>query len=117
LLALPALLLYLPLGLFIALALGPFCARFRDMPQMIASALQILFFLTPIFWMPGHLQGRLAVVDGNPFYHLVEIMRAPLMGHVPTAQNWAASLAATAFVALLATASLSIARRRVYLWL
>src|SRR5690606_124571 len=29
------------------------CARDRDLPQIVASISQVLFYLTPIRWMPG----------------------------------------------------------------
>jgi homopolymeric O-antigen transport system permease protein len=117
LLAIPAVLLYLPFGLFAGLALGPICARFRDLPQLIVSAMQIVFFLTPIFWSPKALTSRHIVVAANPFYHLVEIMRAPLTGHLPTLQNWAVSLATLAVLGVFAWISLAASRRQVYLWL
>ena len=37
-------------GFWIGLLLGMLCARFRDMPQMIASLMQIAFFVTPVMW-------------------------------------------------------------------
>ena len=79
---------------WIALILGVFCARYRDMPQIIASILQVFFYLTPIMWMPALLPGRasLFLLDLNPFYHLLEIVRAPLLGQAPSSLNWTVSL-------------------------
>jgi len=79
---------------WVALILGVFCARYRDMPQIIASILQVFFYLTPIMWMPTLLPGRasLFLLDLNPFYHLLEIVRAPLLGQAPSSLNWIVSL-------------------------
>jgi len=79
---------------WIALVLSIFCARYRDMPQIITSALQVFFYLTPIMWMPSMLPERssLFLLDLNPFYHLIEIVRAPLLGYVPDFLNWSVSL-------------------------
>ena len=80
---------------WVALLLGIFCARYRDLSQIIASALQILFYLTPIMWMPERLSQQRAgmyLVDSNPVYHLISIVRAPLLGHAPTTLNWTVSL-------------------------
>lgn len=79
---------------WIALVLSVFCTRYRDMPQMVTSILQVFFYLTPIVWMPGLLPERasLFLLDLNPFYHFLEIVRAPLLGEVPTDLNWIVSL-------------------------
>lgn len=53
-------------------------ARFRDIPPIVNSILQILFFLTPIIWRAEDLPDRLIFFQLNPFYHLIEIMRAPV---------------------------------------
>ena len=80
--------------IWIALILSVVCARYRDMPQIVASVLQVVFYLTPVMWMPENLPQRAAIylLDFNPIYHLFEIVRAPLLGHNPTAMNWIVSL-------------------------
>jgi ABC-type polysaccharide/polyol phosphate export permease len=62
--------------------------RYRDIPQVIATVIQVVFFLTPIFWSPNALPNRPAFILLNPFYHLIEIVRAPLLGEVPTMTSW-----------------------------
>lgn len=94
LLFLPGLLL-VTLNLFwVCVALAIVCTRFRDVPQIIQSALQVAFYLTPIIWLPELLKGKreFALVEFNPFYHLIELVRAPLLGHAPTLSNWAAGI-------------------------
>lgn len=55
-------------------------ARFRDVPQIVVSAMQFAMFMTPVFWRPeGKLAGH-AVLIFNPFYHMLHAVRAPLMG-------------------------------------
>ncbi|WP_232232550.1 ABC transporter permease [Cupriavidus sp. amp6] len=80
---------------WVALILAILCARYRDLPQMVGSVLQVVFYLTPIMWMPSHLPERasLYLLDLNPIYHVLEIVRSPLLGQVPTALNWSVSLA------------------------
>jgi ABC-type polysaccharide/polyol phosphate export permease len=55
-------------------------ARYRDIPPIVASVLQIVFFLTPVIWPRDRMQDHLWLVDLNPFAHLTEIVRAPLVG-------------------------------------
>jgi ABC-2 type transport system permease protein len=88
--ALPALLLLLLNGFWMALLLGLLSARFRDIPLVTANVVQVVFFITPVIWKPDMLPGRALVLNLNPFHHLIEILRAPLLGQVPAAEHWAA---------------------------
>jgi len=66
--------------LWASLVLGVLCARFRDIPPTMANFVQVAFFLTPILWHPELLGERIALAYGNPFYHLIEAIRGPIMG-------------------------------------
>lgn len=88
-------LLVLTLNLtWMSIVLGIICARFRDLTQITTSVLQIFFYLTPIIWMPNLLPARTSVMvlDPNPFYHLLAIVRNPLMAISPTPLNWTISI-------------------------
>jgi ABC-2 type transport system permease protein/lipopolysaccharide transport system permease protein len=82
LLAIPGLLIVILNGICSSLLLGMLSARFRDLPQIIASVLQIAFFATPVFWRPDLVSNNLVVML-NPFYHFIELVRAPLLGAPP----------------------------------
>ena len=57
-------------------------ARFRDIPQIVVSVMQFAIFMTPVFWTPQRFSGEnMAVLHLNPFFHLLEAVRAPLLGH------------------------------------
>lgn len=75
-------------GTWIALLLGMACLRFRDLQQLISTVVQIAMFVTPIFWEADSLSGlrHLVFVYGNPLSSLIEVVRAPLLGRVPTVQ-------------------------------
>ena len=73
---------------WVTLLLGMICTRFRDIPQLIMSILQVVFFVTPIMWTPQLLGSRMFLVQFNPAFHTVEMIRAPLLGEAPTALNW-----------------------------
>ena len=85
---LPALLILLINGFWMALFLGLLSARFRDVPLIIGSVIQVLFFLTPVIWRPEMLPERALFLQANPFYHMVEILRAPMLGYAPAVENW-----------------------------
>ena len=70
-------------GLAISGPIAILCTRFRDLPQIVASFLTVLFFLTPIMWKPESLRHEKWVFEYNPFFHLIEVLREPLLGRVP----------------------------------
>ena len=96
LLALAGLALLVVNAVWIALLLGLVATRFRDVPEIVDNVVRIVFFLTPILWMQDMVGERTEVFDFNPFYHFVELLRAPLLGAAPPALSWivAAGLAA-----------------------
>lgn len=79
---------------WIMLLLAIVCARFRDMTQVVTNILQVMFYATPIMWMvkvlPDHVSRDF--INWNPFYHFVELVRAPLFGVSPTMLNWSVSV-------------------------
>jgi ABC-type polysaccharide/polyol phosphate export permease len=84
LLAIPGLIiLILNLG-WVGLMLAMISTRFRDMPQIVAAVLQVVFFLSPIFWTPPPALKNSLFVAANPFYFAIESIRAPLLhGYTP----------------------------------
>ncbi len=91
----PALGLILFNGLWVGTLLGMLSARFRDMPQIVVSLMQVVFFATPIIWSTEALSGDAILWTANPFYHLIEIVRAPLLGFRVPIHSWIAVLAIT----------------------
>ncbi len=67
---------------------GVLCTRFRDIPQIVASVLQLLFFITPIMWLPSSLGNHHWIVDFNPLFSVIEVIRAPLLNQVPELRQW-----------------------------
>jgi lipopolysaccharide transport system permease protein len=116
LLAIPGLIVVLINGALASLSIGIISARFRDVPPLIGSVVQIVFFVTPIFWKPELLKGREYVTDFNPFFHLLEIVRAPLLGSVPSAKNYLAVLLITLINIVVTGAFFSRFRSRISYW-
>ena len=115
-LAIPGLAVWVVDSLATALLLGAFCARFRDIGPIIASVMMIAFFLTPVIWQPGQLGRHAVLLPFNPFYALLEIVRAPLLGQTPSVETW---IAAVLYSIALCGASWALfvrARGRVAFW-
>ncbi|MFQ5668532.1 MAG: ABC transporter permease [Candidatus Binatia bacterium] len=88
-LALPGLALMLLNVSWTALAAAILSARFRDVPMIIQNAFTVLFWLTPVLYLPSQMKGKMQiVVQVNPLAHILEVVRAPLLQGVPTTTNW-----------------------------
>jgi ABC-type polysaccharide/polyol phosphate export permease len=90
LLAIPGLALLILNLLWIMIIASVICARFRDIIQITTNAVQIVFYITPVIWSTDVMSHRIGstVLYGNPFYSLMTIVRAPLVGDMPSMLNW-----------------------------
>lgn len=62
-----------------------------DMPQIVSVAFNPTDqakIVTPIYWSVKMTGDRAAFVDWNPFFHLIELVRAPLLGEAPRSLSW-----------------------------
>ena len=94
-LALPGMVLLIINLSWMALILALVSARFRDIPPIVSSLLMIALYLTPVMWYPsliGNNQLAHFLLGLNPFYHLLQIVRSPLLGESPTLENWSISI-------------------------
>ena len=96
-LVLPGLALVVVNAVWVSLLLGIICLRFRDVPQLVTSIMQIAMLITPLFWPADTLTGlkRFVFVDLNPLYHVLDVIRGPLMGRVPDAISYGILIAVT----------------------
>ncbi len=86
--------------------------RFRDFSQLILIVLQIVYYVSPIFFMPKlFVAAKLGyLVDYNPIYHLLNLFRLPLLeGTLPTLNDYFYVLLACGFLWLI---SWSLVRRQ-----
>ena len=92
LLALPGLLLVMLNLLAIGIPLSIVGARFRDLSQITQSILQVMFFITPIFWFPRLVPEGNWLIAANPVAYFLDLVRSPLLGHSPQPISWGVSL-------------------------
>jgi lipopolysaccharide transport system permease protein len=81
---------------WVMLFLGLVSARFRDVPPIVGTLLNILFFLTPVIWRREQLGAYQYLINLNPLAHMLEVMRAPLLGVAPPAISWVVLVAMAA---------------------
>ncbi|GAP25578.1 ABC transporter permease [Gluconobacter japonicus] len=117
LLAIPSLLLWGIDGFAASMLLGALCARFRDIPPIVGALMQIVFYVTPVIWQPEQLAGKARFLLYNPFYALLEIVRAPLLGHVPSAGVWGVAVGTSAVFCALAVWVFVRVRARLVFWI
>jgi ABC-type polysaccharide/polyol phosphate export permease len=116
-LALFGLAILLANGLWLGLLLGLLCTRFRDATPIVASIMQLSFFLTPIIWKPEMLPDRAIFLMINPFYHAIELVRAPLLGGSVEPLSWAVGIGLAIAGLALALPLVGYYRARLVYWL
>ena len=118
LLAVPAFLLLILNGGWLAVLAGIIATRFRDIPPIIASLTQLLFFMTPIVWSYERLKSNplSAYVELNPVMHFVEIVRQPLLGEPIVLRHWVVVSVITVVGCAVALVCMRNYRSRVAYW-
>lgn len=119
LLVVPGLLLLILNLTWMMLIVAVICTRFRDATQIIQNFLQVMFYITPIIWSPALIPARAGtmVLDLNPFYHLLQIVRSPLLGEVPAASTWVIVMMMATVGWLVAVLFFGSYRKRIPYWL
>lgn len=104
---------------WVALVLAILCARYRDLPQIVGSVLQVAFYVTPIMWSPALMPNRFGInlLNLNPVFHLLEIVRSPLLGNLPGVENWVCSIAFAVLGWFFTLAIYGRYKRRIAYWL
>jgi lipopolysaccharide transport system permease protein len=97
----------------------PRCStRFRDVAQVLTTCMQMVIFVTPVLWMPSSVPARAKLLLYlNPFFHMIDVVRAPLQGLFPQRYSWPGLILWTAACAILAMVLFSRSRRQVIYWL
>ncbi|MGT2440288.1 ABC transporter permease [Bradyrhizobium betae] len=88
LLCLPGLAIVYVFTVSASMIISMVCVRYRDVPPVVAAVLQLLFFISPIIWLPSHIRGGETIVQFNPIAYMLSITRDPLMGNPTDFTNW-----------------------------
>jgi ABC-type polysaccharide/polyol phosphate export permease len=118
LVALAGFVLFLLNGIWIGLLLGTISARFRDLPQTMASLIQIAYFLTPVMWQRTLLPPKYRhLAELNPFQAFMSIVRDPLLGEMPPTISWEVTGIVTVVGFAVTAILFSRFRARIVYWL
>jgi ABC-type polysaccharide/polyol phosphate export permease len=114
--ALPGLAIYLLASVWLVALLAPPCARYRDLYHAVQTGMRLIFFVTPILWMPGQNATLAAMARWNPIAHFIAIVREPLMYDRVPYDSWQVVLGITLAGTAAAVATYASTRRRVAHW-
>ena len=117
LLAIPGLMLLILNMYWICLLTALISTRFRDMVPIVNSSLQLLFFITPISWMPHLLGSHSMIVRLNPFFYFIDIVRQPLLGADVSFSAWAIAAGAALVGFGFTFGIFSIVRSKIPFWI
>lgn len=102
---------------FVGLILAIACLRFRDLQQIVASAMTALFFITPIVWRPESVSGRMKLlVELNPVAWYISNIRDSLL-IVREVSSFAPALMMTFCAMIFAIYLLNKCRPKIPYWL
>ena len=89
LLVIPGLILNGIVAICFGILIGLICTRYRDMQQVVNNAIQVMYFMTPVMWMPEFLpENARWISDYNPLGQLLAIIRDPLLGRQIDPLSW-----------------------------
>lgn len=70
--------------LWICIALAIVGVRFRDLEPLVASVIPLLFFLSPVIFRPEQATFAAAIIWCNPVTYVINSIREPLLGNIPS---------------------------------
>jgi ABC-type polysaccharide/polyol phosphate export permease len=115
--ALPGLLVYMITPLWLAAILAPLCARYRDGLHAVQTGMRLLFFATPILWLPTQRSQLALLAHYNPLSYFIDIVRVPLIYDAFPYTSWIVVLTINGVGLLAGAATYALTRHRVAYWL
>jgi len=105
------------IGFFASFWIGWLATRYRDVQPMLTSIITILFLITPVLWPPPENFANSLYFQLNPFYHLLELIRSPIINGVVPLTSWLVALGLLILNVLISIIFYSKVKNRLVLWL
>ena len=112
----PGLVLITIIGVWVSVLLGMISARFRDVPPIVASIVQVVLFVTPVMWPVQALGTNAWWAQLNPFFAAIDVLRGPLLGQPTARYSWAILVIMTVFGCAVSFAFFARFRSRIAFW-
>lgn len=115
--AIPGLFAYFVTSVWLSALLAPLCVRYHDLLHAVQTSMRLMFFITPILWMPGQsgLLAELARV--NPMTHYLAVIREPLLYNHWPATSWRVVLLVNVAGIVLGAITYASTRRKIAFWI
>ncbi len=117
LLAVPALAIVLIAGVGVGMLVAVVGARYRDLQPAMGVSAGFLMLMSPVVWRADQLPINQWIVQFNPFYYYLEILRAPLLQQEVAPEIWLGTSIGAVTLFCIGFAAFVIGRRRLYHWL
>lgn len=106
------------LNLFwIMLIIGILGARYRDLVPIIMSLVQVLFFISPITWLPKLVGENSWIIRLNPIAYFLDLTRSPALNESPLMASWIVSSMICVFGLTCAFLLYAYKRERIVYWI
>jgi lipopolysaccharide transport system permease protein len=115
--AIPAVLSYVLPPIWLAAILAPLCARYRDLHHAVQTGMRLMFFVTPILWLPTQRAQFALMAKYNPVAYFIDIVRSPLIYDVFPAHSWGIVIATNIIGMLIGLVVYTLTRNRIVYWL
>lgn len=103
-------------GIFAGAWLGWVATRFRDVQHLVSNLIMILFIVTPVLWPPPEGSENHLYFMLNPLYHLLEMVRAPIINDTVPVLSFQVSLGLLLFNIIICGIFYKKAKSRLVLW-
>ena len=92
--------------------------RYLDFKFMLPQAWTIVFYFTPVIWQPSQIKEHLSLIyQLNPIYYMLEVIRAPMLGHAVGTDVWLGATVVVLGTSILAYIVFASMRKKISLWL
>lgn len=105
-------------GMWISMLVALACSRYRDIQPLLANLLNIVLWVTPIFWPKQQMLERAGfLVHFNVVHHMVDLVRSPLLGTFPEPESYVVSIVTAILGWTVTIVVFSKHRRNIIYWL
>ncbi|MDC7682876.1 ABC transporter permease [Asticcacaulis sp. BYS171W] len=93
-------------------------ARYRDMRYLLPYLNTVVMFMTPLMFRADSISpSKRLLIDLNPFYPFIEMLRSPLMGQPMALQYWYSAAGITVLGILVWLIFFNAFRNRIAFWI
>ena len=114
----PGIIVYFSNIVWLVTILSLISLRYRDIAKFMPNLLFLIYLTTPILWSVDRLgDDKLWIALFNPIYHMLSLVRDPLLGSAPALSSWIVCLSMALIGNIVALWALRTYRWKIHLWL